>query len=39
MAIDFTLPPEVHTQQIAMHVLEAFRETGSTRRATGTDLP
>ena len=29
---------EVHMQQIALHVIEAFRETGSTRRATGADL-
>jgi hypothetical protein len=29
---------EVHMQQIAMGVIEAFRETGSTRRATGADL-
>ena len=29
---------EVHMQQIALHVLDAFRDTGSTRRATGADL-
>ena len=29
---------EVHMQQIALHVIEAFRETGGTRRATGADL-
>ena len=29
---------EVHMQQIALHVIEAFRETGATRRATGADL-
>jgi acyl-CoA dehydrogenase len=29
---------EVHLQQIALGVIEAFRETGGTRRATGADL-
>ncbi len=29
---------EVHMQQIALHVIEAFRATGGTRRATGADL-
>jgi len=29
---------EVHMQQIALHVIDAFRDTGSTRRATGADL-
>ena len=29
---------EVHMQQIALNVIEAFRETGGTRRATGADL-
>ncbi len=29
---------EVHLSQIALHVIEAVREDGSTRRATGLDL-
>jgi hypothetical protein len=29
---------EVHLSQIAAHVVAAFREDGSTRRATGLDL-
>jgi acyl-CoA dehydrogenase len=29
---------EVHLQQIAAHVIAAFREDGTTRRATGRDL-
>ena len=29
---------EVHLSQIALHVMEAVREDGSTRRATGLDL-
>src|SRR5215470_15563030 len=29
---------EVHMQQIALNVIDAFRETGGTRRATGADL-
>jgi hypothetical protein len=50
MAIDFTLPPEVthrlvdgadevHLSRIALLVIEAVREDGNTRRATGLDLP
>ena len=29
---------EVHRQQIAVHVIAAFREDGTTRRATGAGL-